>query len=253
MPISTKSCAISTKYLVFSNIYSVYLIAIAQAITHKEGEQMFQTTTITSEKIGEQANACFNHVVLTGKPVDITKDQNGTHFSLYVNRLSGTVDTIPVTVPFDAGINLINEIITVRGTFSSYNKIVDNRSKLILHVLAQEIAYATDEECQNPNVIELTAFICKAPIFRTTPFNREIADLLLAVNNLSARNESSYIPAIAWGKNARFAKTLLVGEKVQINGRIQSREYQKRFDDGTVEIRVAYEVSINTIFKEELQ
>jgi primosomal replication protein N len=196
--------------------------------------------------------ACYNRVNLTGTAQNHASDANGNHtFTLCVQRLSGHTDAIPVLVPVGLHANY-NGLITVCGTFQSYNKIVGNRSKLMLYVIADEIVEADYEAQTNPNSIEMTAFICKAPIYRTTPFNREIADLLLAVNCLNSQNESSYIPAIAWGKNARFAKTLAVGEKVQILGRIQSREYQKRLDDNTVETRVAYEVSINSIQKEEL-
>ena len=35
-----------------------------------------------------------------------------------------------------------------------------------------------------------------------------------------------------------------VGTEVKITGRIQSRTYEKKFEDGTSETRVAYEVSI---------
>ena len=35
-----------------------------------------------------------------------------------------------------------------------------------------------------------------------------------------------------------------VGTEVKITGRVQSRNYEKKFPDGTVETRVAYEVSI---------
>jgi primosomal replication protein N len=205
----------------------------------------------------EISNACYNRVSITGQAQSFTNDGNGnTMFLLCVTRLSGQTDVIPVTVPFSFNTaQFLNKAINVRGSFASYNKIIGNRSKLILHVLAHEIAEATIADMENPNSIDLTAFVCKVPIYRTTPFNREIADLLLAVNSLqnATNGQSSYIPAIAWGKNARFAKGLALGEKVHINGRIQSREYQKRFDDGTIETRTAYEVSINTITNDKIK
>jgi hypothetical protein len=72
-------------------------------------------------------------------------------------------------------------------------------------------------------------YICKEPIYRTTPFNREISDVLIAVNR--AYNKSDYIPCIAWGRNARFVKNLKVGDFITISGRIQSREYQKKYSE----------------------
>ena len=201
------------------------------------------------EKIEESLEACNNIVLLSGK---ITEVNNMNEQCLYdlivsVDRLSGMQDNIPVILSEELK-NLklyTGQMVNIKGSFTSFNKIIDNRSKLILTVHATEVYENTDINHENPNTIDLIGFICKTPIYRTTPFNREIADLLLAVNR--AVNKSDYIPAIAWGKNARFAKNLLVGEKVLINGRIQSREYQKRLDDGTAETRIAYEVSINSI------
>ena len=95
------------------------------------------------------------------------------------------------------------------------------------------------------NEVVLIGFVCKKPIYRQTPFGREIADLLLAVNR--AYNKSDYIPTIAWGRNARFCQNLEVGTQVKIVGRVQSRQYEKKFEDGTSEIRVAYEVSVGSL------
>ena len=95
------------------------------------------------------------------------------------------------------------------------------------------------------NEVVLIGFICKKPIYRQTPFGREIADILLAVNR--AYNKSDYIPCIAWGRNARFSQNLEVGTKVKVVGRVQSREYEKKYEDGTSEVKVAYEVSIGSL------
>lgn len=162
--------------------------------------------------------------------------------SISVERLSGQEDVIPITISdrlleddFEIG-NLIGVI----GQFRSYNKIVDGHSRLVLRVFVREIA-EIDEQC--PNVIELDGYVCKPPVYRQTPFKREIADILLAVNR--AYNKSDYIPTIAWGRNARYASTFEVGDRIELVGRIQSRIYQKQLDDGSFEERVAYEVSIS--------
>ena len=121
-------------------------------------------------------------------------------------------------------------------------------------MFVKDIRLQTEEtDMTNPNEICLTGFICKKPIYRTTPFGREIADILLAVNR--AYNKSDYIPCIAWGRNARFCQNIEVGEKVKLWGRIQSRAYEKKFEDGTSEMRRAYEVSVSKmeIQKDALQ
>ncbi|MBO7297524.1 MAG: single-stranded DNA-binding protein, partial [Clostridia bacterium] len=98
---------------------------------------------------------------------------------------------------------------------------------------------------KNPNSILLSGYICKPPIYRTTPFNREIADVLVAVNR--AYNKSDYIPCIAWGRNARFVKNLGVGDRIAVSGRIQSREYQKKLTETDIKTMTAYEVSVSKL------
>jgi len=106
----------------------------------------------------------------------------------------------------------------------------------------EEVEFRKD---QISNEVVLDGFICKKPIYRKTPFGREISDILLAVNR--AYNKSDYIPCIAWGRNARFCENVPVGTEVRIVGRVQSREYEKKYEDGTVEKKVAYEVSVSSL------
>lgn len=166
--------------------------------------------------------------------------------NVLVKRLSGQGDILPVTVSerliCDRDLK-VGVTINALGQFRSYNKLVDGKSKLMLTVFVRELL--EDGLVKNPNNIVLSGYICKPPVYRTTPFNREIADLLIAVNR--SYNKSDYIPCIAWGRNARFAKNLAVGEKIAVCGRIQSREYQKKLADDDVRTLTAYEVSISKL------
>ena len=168
-------------------------------------------------------------------------------FYLSVPRLSDYVDRLPIIVSerliTEIDLNLGAEV-GITGQFRSYNKLVDGSNRLLLTVFVRDIAGLTDE-IKNPNQIYLNGFVCKAPIYRTSPFKREIADLLIAVNR--AYNKSDYIPTIAWGRNARFCQTLEVGDNIKVWGRIQSREYQKRYSNGEVVDKVAYEVSVSKL------
>ena len=163
-----------------------------------------------------------------------------------VKRLSSQCDEIPITISerllADREIKEGDEI-TVIGQFRSYNKMVDDRSRLMLTVFVRDIIEVNSDV--NPNQIEITGYVCKPPIYRTTPFNREICDVLLAVNR--AYNKSDYIPCITWGRNARFMRNIVVGTKLQIIGRVQSRIYQKLDDEGIYHDKVAYEVSVSKI------
>ena len=185
-----------------------------------------------------------NYLTLVGK---VTGEKKFSHeiygesfyiFNLMIPRLSGNSDIIPITVSE----RLIKEDtlqegnkLLVKGQFRSYNSYENERNRLILTVFAKDITELEDdneEEIEEnemvkkdmiTNEVVLIGYICKKPIYRQTPFGREIADLLLAVNR--AYNKSDYIPSIAWGRNARFCQNLEVGTEVKIVGRIQSRNY----------------------------
>ena len=134
--------------------------------------------------------------------------------------------------------------IEAKGQFRSYNKHENGHNKLILSLFVREIRILDDDEViGKPNHIYLDGYVCKEPVYRMTPLGREIADVLLAVNR--AYGKSDYIPCICWGRNARFAGKLQVGEHVAVYGRIQSREYQKKVGEDTFVSKVAYEVSVS--------
>jgi single-stranded DNA-binding protein len=169
---------------------------------------------------------------------------------IQVHRLSDSSDKIPVMfserlVPvtsFDIGMNA-----TIEGQFRSYNNFNSGDGhKLMLTVFAREFILTEEEvEQKNPNQVILNGFVCRKPMYRTTPFGREIADMLLAVNR--AYNKSDYIPCIAWGRNARYAGSFEVGDNIRVWGRIQSRTYQKRISETEIDERIAYEVSISKL------
>ena len=198
-----------------------------------------------------------NYLALIG---NIVSDKTFSHeiygesfylFNLEVPRLSGNEDIIPITISerlianFDLS---IGKKVVIEGQFRSYNSYENERNRLVLTVFAKDIMeYSENEEEEKKvsNEVVLNGYICKKPIYRQTPFGREIADILLAVNR--AYNKSDYIPCIAWGRNARFCENMEVGTEVKIVGRVQSRIYEKKFEDGRVEQRVAYEVSIGSL------
>ena len=202
-----------------------------------------------------------NHITLMGK---VTSEKRFSHeiygekfyvFDISVPRLSGSSDIIPVTISERLLIGddiKVDSKVIIDGQFRSYNSYENEKSRLVLTVFAKDIKLTENQEEEVKagkdiisNEVTLTGYICKKPIYRKTPFGREIADVLLAVNR--AYNKSDYIPCIAWGRNARFAGGLEVGSHLQICGRVQSREYTKKVDEESVEKRVAYEVSVSKI------
>ena len=205
-----------------------------------------------------------NYLTLVGK---VTGEKKFSHeiygekfyvFNLEIARLSGNADIIPITVSeriITDEMLMQGKQLLVKGQFRSYNSYENEKNRLILTVFAKDVVEVEEnnEEEENEmakkdtvtNEVVLVGYICKKPIYRQTPFGREIADVLLAVNR--AYNKSDYIPTIAWGRNARFCQNLEVGTKVKLVGRVQSRMYEKKHEDGTVENRVAYEVSIGSL------
>ncbi len=168
------------------------------------------------------------------------------YLTLSVPRLSGAEDLLPVTIserlladhPIVPG-----DTLAFDGQIRSYNKVVDGSGRLLITAFAQKLVDADPQ--RNPNLLQLTGTLCKPPAYRTTPFGREIADLMLAINR--AYGKSDYIPCITWGRSARFASRLAVGDRVSLIGRLQSRTYQKQQSDGSAIEKVAYEVSVSQI------
>ncbi len=205
-----------------------------------------------------------NYLTLVG---EVTGEKRYSHeiygekfyvFDLSIARLSGNADIIPITVSerlVNDQMLAIGKRLLIKGQFRSYNSYENERNRLILTVFAKDIVELEKNEVEEENELAkkdqitnevvLIGYICKKPIYRQTPFGREIADILLAVNR--AYNKSDYIPSIAWGRNARFCQNIEVGTQVKIVGRVQSRTYEKKFEDGTSETRVAYEVSIGSL------
>lgn len=170
-------------------------------------------------------------------------------FRLTVPRLSENNDIINITISerfFPIAKPSIGDKLLIQGQFRSYNNFSDVGNRLILTVFVKNIEKIDDaDSIPNPNKIFLNGYVCKPPVYRTTPFQREIADILLAVNR--SYNKSDYIPCIAWGRNAKYAETLTVGCNLHIWGRIQSREYQKKINDEEYETKTAYEISVSKL------
>ena len=195
-----------------------------------ENNKVYLQGTVVSEPI-------YSHEVL---------NEGFYTLNLAIPRLSGQSDIIPVTISerlLKSAEIEEGKIIALKGQFRSYNKIDENKSKLVLTVFVRELCEV--DENLNPNIIEIYGDICQSPIYRTTPFNREITDVLMAVNR--SYNKSDYIPCITWGRNARFVGELPVGTKLEMVGRIQSREYVKKQEGLEPINKVAYEISVSKV------
>lgn len=204
-----------------------------------------------------------NNLTLVGKVVSEKRFSHEIYgekfymFDIEIPRLSDIKDIIPVTISerlIDDSKLVIGVKVLIRGQFRSYNSYENEKNKLILTVFAKDIVFEeelSEEEKESirkqqlSNEVVLVGYICKKPVYRQTPFGREIADVLIAVNR--AYSKSDYIPAIAWGRTARFCQNMETGTEVRVVGRVQSRTYEKKYEDGTVETKIAYELSIGSL------
>ena len=204
----------------------------------------------------EQEN---NKVTLSGEIIsnfEFSHERYGEGFytaMLASERLSRQKDIIPIMVSerlVDAKAEWEGRFVEVSGQFRSYNKHENGRRYLELSVFAREFEDVTEERdfgLEDENIISLDGYICKEPKYRKIPLGREIADILLTVNRKYGK--SDYVPMICWGRNARFASGLEVGTRLQILGRVQSRIYHKKMENGEPEPieRTAYEVSVSKL------
>ena len=190
----------------------------------------------------------MNKIVLAGLVTEEPIFSHEVHgerfyrFYLSSSRQSGYCDVLMCTVPeiIKNGINEGN-MVKVLGEIRTRNVHEDDKSHLEVTVFVKEVLlYEKDE-----NNVELDGFICKEPVYRETPFGRQITDLIVASNREYFK--SDYIPCIAWGRNAIRASEFNVGTRVKVLGRLQSREYKKKIDDETYEVRIAYELSANRV------
>lgn len=173
-------------------------------------------------------------------------------FSIKSKRLSNYEDILPVIISerlVDINKIQVDKIVKISGQFRSYNMQGEKKNKLVLSVFVKEIEFLEDNTIVTLNNANLIGYICKEPVYRKTPLGREIADVLIAVNR--TYKKSDYIPCILWGRNAKFCETLKVGSLVKLSGRIQSRAYEKKLENGEIEKKVAYEVSVSKFAKVE--
>lgn len=175
-------------------------------------------------------------------------------FTVLTERLSGFVDELPVIVSEqlineddiveDAVVNICGEIRT-----QNYYSVEEDKRKTNIYLFANEIDVVGvyDGMFTDVNEVSLTGYICKKSELRKTPKGRHIIDVILAVNRNYGHDKADYIPIICWGRNAHYVDGFPINAKVTLNGRFQSREYLKRYDDESIVTKTIYEVSASEI------
>lgn len=212
-------------------------------------------------------NEANNYILLYGEPVDyprqVSVDKRGIayyKFNVAVRRESGIIDILPIVVGEDtqaysalADIDEQGEIVGAQLLIKGEIRARDIKKKIKrLDVSVRAFEITEDDYYKGPtNSAIVTGYICKEVPLRETPRGYTIADICLAVNGDC---ESDYIPTIMWNSTARRAnKSLQVGDMIEVAGRLQSREYIKALEDGSMEPRTCYELSVNSYELREIK
>lgn len=168
---------------------------------------------------------------------------------LAVYRLSGAEDTLHVVAAREqlAVLPALEKgsPLTVRGEVRTFNNRSGVGSRLVVSVFARSLS---QENGEDENHLELSGTLCKPPVLRSTPLGRTICDMILAANRRYGR--ADYLPCIAWGSLAYRCGAMEVGDRLALEGRLQSRVYTKEID-GRVQERTAFEVSIMSLTEED--
>ena len=187
----------------------------------------------------------MNNITLSGtvlsKP-EFSHELHGEKFYRFVlssRRTSGTEDKLSCIVPqvFLKKIGECGDKISITGEIRTRN----SDGHLIIFVFVRNVV----EYDEDKNAVFIDGFICKEPNFRETPLGRQVCDLLVASNR--PYGKSDYIPCIVWGRKAIEASEMPMGREVMILGRLQSRQYEKVSEDGSISAKTAFEVSVSNI------
>lgn len=196
-----------------------------------------------------ESNAVRNQITLRGSLGVLPQLSHENHgkrffrFPLEVPRLSGAVDTL-VVIAEERVLNAVDlsggSMLAVEGQVRSHNLRENGKRHLSVFVFASGI---TAQEGEPENRVQLDGIVCREPTYRRTPLGREICDVMLAVPR--AFHRTDYLPCILWGRIAALAAERSVGERILLDGRLQSRVYTKLTEEGAEE-RTAYEISALT-------
>lgn len=191
-----------------------------------------------------------NRVELTGRVVSEAEFSHKTYgegfyiIKLGIERMSGYEDCVLLMVSErllrTEGI-IPGDMLTVSGQIRTYNQQTDGHNHLLIVVFVKAME-VINTAAEMENRVFLEGYICKETVRRSSPLGRELCDMMLAVNRMY--NKSDYIPCISWGRNAVFGGELQIGDKICLEGRLQSRQYRKYDEEGRTVEKTAYEVSV---------
>lgn len=150
-----------------------------------------------------------------------------------VSRLSTDVDTVKIIIEEDKlqpDIEYVGVYAEVYGGYRTYKKFTYGKNRMMTSIYVKDFLPWGNSgipriSAMKNNQIFLNGTVRKLPIYRSTPKNRKITELLVAVERKSGTCD--FIPCIAWNQDAIEAAKLKLNDEIQLYGRIQSRIYLK--------------------------
>ena len=196
---------------------------------------------------------CVNEVTIIGtisENFEFDHEAYGKkYFHSYIcaERNSKYVDRILMVVPedlIDENEDYVGKRVFAIGHYLSHGYYDENRKYHVKYYFAAN-QFDISSKTNDWNEIILKGYVCKKIVKERISAGLTI--LKLAINR---EHGCDYLHCLFWGDNSRMAASLEIGDMVEVFGRIQSRDYIKKTDNGQ-EIRTAYEISVAEILEVE--
>lgn len=197
---------------------------------------------------------------ILGNEIHRSHEYNGIMFYktfICVSRRSGVVDRIPVVIPenllMTTSTDYLNgKFVKITGQMYSHDMMVSyggEGTKHHLHIffLVETIAENPEEDESSNNSIRLKGTLCRGLKEKTTWSGKRVVEFFIAVPKLEGGRNN--IPCVAWGENARIVSAMMSGASIEIKGRAQSRQYQKKdpLNPDVLQRQTVYEVAVSKV------
>ena len=185
------------------------------------------------------------------QPSHTIQDIEFNKANLIVRRTDGKEDVVNLRFKKFSNPYTENQEVSLSGNIRSYSsRLEDGKNKVELYVFTYfDHPELNEFDQEEHNRVDIDGRICKIDPLNTTRNGKHNIHFILA-NNLivseGSKKLNSYIPCIAWGKEAEELAKLTVNTKLKIVGELHSREYKKNLPDGSFEFRIAHECVVKS-------
>ena len=180
---------------------------------------------------------CFSHYI---------QDIEYYKANIIVKKEDNKEDIIPIKFKRFSNKYKEGDLVSLIGNIRTFSeRDTEGKNHVSLHVFT----YFDLPEEEQSNLVKLDGNICKKGELRKTKSGIDVLDFIIA-NNIknNGRIFNTYVPIVAWGKQAKEINRLNVGDYLNIEGHFSSRVYKKPNND-TFDLKIAYEVNVDRIIE----